>query len=94
MAKISKTGEKQAWKSRTIAKYEVSENVEWAAQRLKAPDGTVFVGLRRFIRKADDMIPDSRCGFVMKEDKNTAKTLRKLSSMLAELAESVKEHQT
>lgn len=55
------------WKVKTLGEHRVSKGVVWRAQRSKAPDGKVFLGVRKYIQKADGTEIADRSGISMLE---------------------------
>lgn len=49
----TKKATKGKWTSETLGEEEITDKVMWRAQRSVAPDGKVFYGVRKVIKKAD-----------------------------------------
>lgn len=41
------------WKHKVVDAFDVSSSIKWKAQKSIAPDGTKFVGIRKFASKRD-----------------------------------------
>lgn len=80
----TKKAAKGAWTSVTLAEYAQSKAIVWRAQRSTSPDGKVFVGVRKYIVKADGTDMHTQAGFNIPEDEGSPELLKALASLLAD----------
>lgn len=82
---------KGSWKSQEISSFDDSNNGTWRAQAVIAPDGSKFLGVRRFVTKKDGTEVMTSTGFLISYGENTRKTLDGLSDLLKEMKAFLKE---
>lgn len=92
MAKAKAEPAAAEWKTHTVAEFKVPGTTAiWRTQTSKAPDGTEFAGLRKFAVKADGKIINTNAGFAIANDATAPRLLRKLSKMLASMADTLED---
>jgi hypothetical protein len=79
------------WKHSTVESFQVPETTStWQTQLSVTPDGSNVVGLRKFItKKASTDLIATNMGLSIPVDDVAPRLLRKLSKMLANLADHV-----
>lgn len=83
MATKKSSKAKGGWTSETLAEYEQSKALVWRAQRSVSPEGKTFVGVRKYIIKADGTDMHTQAGFNIPEDEGSPELLKALASLLA-----------
>lgn len=84
MATKKSSKAKGAWTSETLGEYAQSKALVWRAQRSTSPEGNTFVGVRKYIIKADGTDMHTQAGFNIPEDEGSPELLKALASLLAD----------
>lgn len=78
--------EAKPWKTDTVGTLKIGKGVEWRTQFSTAPDGKEFVGIRKYVIKADGSEIADRAGFSFLNDESAGGSLSNITSLLMSLA--------